>query len=107
MHQAAWYEDNIIPHDWSIGVSENGWTTNEIGPTRLNPFHEHTKDRTVGTHRLLVLDGHGSYVNPEFDQFCLDHKIIVGLHAGAFITSTTVSRCRLFLGTEAGLWTQC
>ena len=24
MHQAAWYEDNIIPHDWSIGVSDNG-----------------------------------------------------------------------------------
>jgi len=24
MHQAAWYEDNIIPHDWLIGVSDNG-----------------------------------------------------------------------------------
>jgi hypothetical protein len=25
----------------------------------------------------LVLDGHDNYVLPEFDQFCLDHKIIV------------------------------
>jgi hypothetical protein len=74
MHQAAWY--NTIPHDWSIGVSENGWTTNEIGLTWLSLFHEHTKDRTVGTHRLLMLDGHNSHVNPEFDQFCLDHNII-------------------------------
>jgi hypothetical protein len=24
-----------------------------------------------------VLDGHGNHVNPEFDQFCLDHNIIV------------------------------
>jgi hypothetical protein len=52
MHQAAWYEDDTIPHDWSIGVSDNGWTTNEIGLTWLNLFHEHTKDHTVGTHRL-------------------------------------------------------
>jgi hypothetical protein len=71
MHQAAWYEDDIIPHVWLIGVSE-------IGLTRLKLFHEHTKDRTVGTHRLLVLDGHGSHIKPKFDQFCLVHKIIVG-----------------------------
>ena len=31
MHQAAWYEDRLIPPDWSIGMSENSWTTNEIG----------------------------------------------------------------------------
>lgn len=24
-----------------------------------------------------MLDGHGSHINPEFDQFCLDHKIII------------------------------
>jgi hypothetical protein len=47
-----------MPHKWSIGVSENGWTTNEIGLTWLHLFH-------------------GSHVNPEFDQFCLEHHIIV------------------------------
>jgi hypothetical protein len=40
-------------------------------------FHKYTKDRTVGTHRLLVLDGHGSHVNPEFDRFCIDYQIVV------------------------------
>ena len=76
MHQAAWYKD--IPHDWTIGVSDNGWTTNEIGLIWLKEvFHKHTKDRTVGTHRLLVLDGHNSHVSPEFDRFCLDHQIVV------------------------------
>jgi hypothetical protein len=31
MHQRAWYEDDVILHDWSIDVSENSWTPNEIG----------------------------------------------------------------------------
>src|SRR5207248_666309 len=76
MHQASWYD--IIPHDWSIGVSNNGWTTNEIGLTWIKEvFHKYTKDRTVGTHRLLVLDDHNSHVSPEFDQFCQDHQIVV------------------------------
>ena len=78
MHQAAWYEDDIIPRDWLIGVSNNGWTTNGIGLTWLTDvFHKHTKDRTIGTYRLLVLDGHNSHVLPEFDRFCLDHQIVV------------------------------
>jgi hypothetical protein len=76
MHQAAWYENDVIPHDWLIGVSENSWTINEIGLTWLNLFHKYTKDRTVSTHRLLMLDGHGSHINAKFDQFCLDYKII-------------------------------
>jgi hypothetical protein len=40
-------------------------------------FHKYTKDRTVGTHRLLVLDGYSSYVSPEFDQFYQDHQIVI------------------------------
>ena len=28
-------------------------------------------------HRLLVLNSHNSYVSPEFDQFCLDHQIVI------------------------------
>jgi hypothetical protein len=76
MHQSTWY--SCIPHDWSIGVSENGWTTNEIGLFWLqNVFEKHTKDRTIGRYRLLILDGHGSHVTPEFDQYCLEHSIIV------------------------------
>jgi hypothetical protein len=40
-------------------------------------FDPHTRDRTVGRYRLLVLDGHGSHVTPEFDQYCLQNNIIV------------------------------
>src|ERR1700722_15800516 len=77
MHQAAWYEDDIILYNWLIGVSKNGWTINEIGLTWLNLFYKHIKDYTVGTYRLLVLNGHNSYINPKFDWFCLDYKIII------------------------------
>jgi hypothetical protein len=29
VHQSIWYQD--IPPDWVIGLSENGWTNNELG----------------------------------------------------------------------------
>ncbi len=78
MHQAAWYQNNIIPLDWSIGVSENGWTTDDIGLYWLkNVFDKHMKSLTLGRYRLLILDGHGSHVTPQFDQYCLEHSIIV------------------------------
>jgi hypothetical protein len=77
MHQAAWYKDNIIQHNWSTGVSEFGWTINEIGLTWLHIFYERIKDRTVGMHRLFVLDGYRSHGYPKFDQFSLDHQVVV------------------------------
>jgi hypothetical protein len=59
-------------------VSENGWTTNIIGLYWLEHiFEKHSAKYTVGQYRLLILDGYGSYVNLEFDQYCLDYLIIV------------------------------
>ena len=75
MHQAAWY--NALPSQWTIAVSKNGWTTDRIGLIWLQTiFNEHTKARTVGRYRLLILDGHRSHATPEFDRFCLDNAII-------------------------------
>jgi hypothetical protein len=78
VHQSTWYENGLLPYDWSIAVSENGWTNNEIGLIWLKDvFDKYTKNRTIGQYRLLILDGHGSHVTPDFDRFCLDHSIIV------------------------------
>ena len=75
MHQAAWYE--ALPPQWTIAVSENGWTTDKIGLIWLQTvFNKYTKARTVGQYRLLILDGHGSHATPEFDRFCLENAII-------------------------------
>ncbi|KAH5618558.1 hypothetical protein HBI23_246740 [Parastagonospora nodorum] len=75
-HLSAWYKEEDLPHDWLIAVSENGWTTNELGLQWLKHFDEHTKRRTVGTVRLLIIDGHESHDSLNFQQYCKENKII-------------------------------
>ncbi|EDN11369.1 conserved hypothetical protein [Histoplasma mississippiense (nom. inval.)] len=73
--QEGWFDG--LPEGWRLDVSPNGWTTDEIGIkwlTRL--FIPAANPRRVGTHILLILDGHGSHLTPEFDQICSENKII-------------------------------
>jgi hypothetical protein len=74
-HLSAWYEEESIPRDWVIAVSPNGWTTNEIGVAWLKHFDAHTKTRTVGARRLLVLDGHESHHSLQFQEYCKENNI--------------------------------
>jgi hypothetical protein len=76
-HQSNWYKDDNLPQDWTIAISENGWTTNQLGFDWLKHFDRHTKARTVGSHRLLIIDSHGSHNTAEFTQYCKDHKIVI------------------------------
>jgi hypothetical protein len=39
-------------------------------------FEKHSAHRTRGVYRLLILDGHGSHLTPEFDLFCTEYSII-------------------------------
>lgn len=67
----SWFEDPALPHDWQIEISQNGWTTDEIGLQWLQKlFIPSTTSRTKGRYRLLILDGHGSHLTPQFDQTC-------------------------------------
>lgn len=59
-----------------MAVSDNGWTTDELGFKWIRHFNRHTETCTVGAWRLLILDGHRSHATPAFDQFCTDNKII-------------------------------
>ena len=69
MYIQGWYEDEALPHNWRIEVSENGWTTDEIGLCWLkNVFIPSTEAHTTGRYRLLILDGHGSHLTPKFDE---------------------------------------
>ena len=74
VHQNSWY--NGLPPDWVIGVSDNGWTTDQLGVDWVKHFNQHTAARTAGVYRLLILDGHSSHATPEFDQYCAENKII-------------------------------
>jgi hypothetical protein len=75
-HLSAWYKEASLPQDWVIAVSENGWTTNELGLQWLKHFDEHTKKRTVGTSHLLVIDGHESHDSLPFQQYCKENNIV-------------------------------
>lgn len=72
-HDRAWYYN---PKDWRIAVSDNGWTTNQLGLAWLRHFIHHTEARTVGSYRLLILDGHESHKSLAFQDLCEFSKII-------------------------------
>jgi hypothetical protein len=75
-HLTPWYENGRFPKDWRIHTSTNGWTTNEIGLDWIKHFNLHTKARTQGVYRLLVLDGHESHHSDDFDTYCKENNII-------------------------------
>lgn len=77
VHLSSWFHKTGLPPNWVIGLSENGWTNNELGLKWLSEvFEPNTAPKVVGKYRLLILDGHGSHATPEFDQFCKEHSII-------------------------------
>ncbi|EGU71996.1 hypothetical protein FOXB_17495 [Fusarium oxysporum f. sp. conglutinans Fo5176] len=69
-------ENATYPGDWVIALSENGWTNNQLGLDWLRHFDRSTKDRSVGSYRLLILDGHESHHSAEFMRYCEEKKII-------------------------------
>jgi hypothetical protein len=72
---AGWF--NNLPKDWRFEVSNNGWTTDEIGLRWLQKvFIPSTNSRVRGRFRLLILDGHGSHLTPQFDRICAENDII-------------------------------
>lgn len=75
VHQSTWYRD--IPKDWTIGLSDNGWTNDKLTFQWLQQvFERHTASRAIGRYRLLILDNHGSHATADFEHFCKDHFII-------------------------------
>jgi hypothetical protein len=71
----SWF--NGLPEDWRFEVSPNGWTSDEISLRWLEKlFIPTTSSRIKGVYRLLILDGHGSYLTPRFDEICEENKII-------------------------------
>jgi hypothetical protein len=75
-HLLSWYENDQLPKDWRVHTSENGWTTNEIGLDWIRHFDTHTKSKTTGVYRLLVLDGHESHHSTTFELYCKANNII-------------------------------
>jgi len=66
-----------LPSTWMIAVSENGWTNNQIGLQWAQHFEKHTRSKTIGSKRLLILDNHKSRISLEFRSFCEENNIIL------------------------------
>ena len=74
-HQSLWYHE--LSEDYTISISKNGWTTDEIGIKWLQKvFNPYIVSWTAGAYRLLILDGHESHATVGFDRFCIEKKII-------------------------------
>jgi hypothetical protein len=72
----SWFCSDL-PNDWRFEVSPNGWTNDAIGLRWLEKlFIPATTSRTRGQYRLLILDGHGSHLTPEFDRICATNNVI-------------------------------
>jgi hypothetical protein len=54
----------------------NGRTTNKLRLDWSKHFDKYTKELTIGTHCLLVIDGYESHDFLEFQQSCQDNKVI-------------------------------
>ena len=77
VHIEGWYQEPKLPANWRIEVSPNGWTSDQIGLHWLqNVFIPGTNSCRTGRYCLLVLDGHGSHLTPEFDKACSENDII-------------------------------
>ena len=78
VHISTWYDEKQLPPDWTIGLSNTGWTNDELGMIWLRDvFNKHTHHHTIGRYRLLIIDGHGSHLTAEFHRFCEDNLIIL------------------------------
>jgi hypothetical protein len=73
--QQSWIPDDL-DDDVVIQVSPNGWTDCNIALRWIRHFDQHTRRRTVGTYRLLILDGHASHVSPQFVEYCDANNIV-------------------------------
>jgi hypothetical protein len=59
----------------TFACSHNKWFNNVIVFEYFKHFHKHVKP--IGIYRLLVLDGHGSYITFEFKVLANEYKIIL------------------------------
>ena len=75
-HLSSRYTEGGLPHDWVIKPTSNGWTNNETGLEWVQHFNKHTRSRTQGGYRMLVLDGHESHESAAFQEYCKANNII-------------------------------
>jgi DDE superfamily endonuclease len=72
-HLERWYKD--LGDDVLVGVSDTGYTNDELSYQYIQHFHRQSKKTQVGAHRILLCDGYGSHITREVLEFC-EKKLI-------------------------------
>ncbi|KAH5101982.1 hypothetical protein HBH71_224410 [Parastagonospora nodorum] len=64
-------------HDVFITSSQSGWSNNDVSLAWLEQVFDRCTKNKPGRWRLLILDGHGSHLTPEFLEYCNCHRILL------------------------------
>jgi hypothetical protein len=68
-------------HQVRISSSPSGWTNNDIGLAWLKQvFDRGTKAKARSSHRLLILDCHGSHLTMDFFEYCDQSKMLLAIY---------------------------
>ena len=63
-----------------VASSPSGWTNNDIGLAWLEQvFDRYTKAKARRSYRLLIVDGHGSYLTQDFINYYNKNWIILAV----------------------------
>jgi len=66
-----------LTESWKFSYSARGWTSDIHGLKWMRRcFELATREKANGEYRLLVLDGHGSHITPDFIGHAMFHKIL-------------------------------
>ena len=72
--QNTWFGASEIP-DWLYIASKNSWIPNEISLRWIQSVFIPETAAAQGQTRILLLDGHGSYITTKFMYTCRTHNI--------------------------------
>jgi hypothetical protein len=80
--QDSWLQAFDPDDHWAyFSASSSGWTNNDIGLAWLKQvFDCSTKAKARLSYRLLILDGHGSYLTKAFIEYCNQNRILLMIH---------------------------
>ena len=74
-HLSNWFRESLNP-DTLWGVSDTGYANDDLCEAYIKHFDRFTKNRRVGTWRMLLFDGYGSHLTREVLSFMETNNII-------------------------------
>ncbi|KAM4064190.1 DDE superfamily endonuclease [Hirsutella rhossiliensis] len=75
VHLEQWYDIKELDGDTLIGVTETGFTNDQLNLAWIQHFDKHAKSK--GAWRLLLLDGHGSHHTLDLIEYAEAHNIVL------------------------------